>query len=359
MRINRPDQPAPDLGHFELQDKEALMKLGRWGMVMLLALSAVTACGGQAGGGDSGALKDVRVTVSNNTEPPVINFLVGQKKALFEKHGVRVTEIVAGQGGATTLRNLVSGDLALGAVSTPAVIEGRIAGTPVTVVGGNTPNPWGTDFYALANNAKVNTITDAKRWAFSNPGSITQAFTYILPKAAGIDPNTIERVAAGGLGEGIALLEAGKVDVTSISTGIIARNPGKYKLIVSAPQYLPEFESAVLTTPTRYLKDNPAVIDGLLLGLQDAREWIAQNPDEAGTIYAEEVGIDPEQGKALVREGLKTDYWNIGLTAKALQSVVDSMHASGFSKDIPWCDLFDLRHLPQGVTRELPVSCGS
>jgi len=59
-----------------------------------------------------------------------------------------------------------------------------------------------------------------------------------------------------------------------------------------------------------------------------------------------------------VDAALKSNNWSAGLDAAALNNAVEAMRAAGSTEDIPWCQVFNLSHLPEGASRELPVKCG-
>jgi len=324
---------------------------------LALAGLLLAACGGPNAPSAGGEQTEIRVTVTNSTEPYVIPWLVGDDQGLFAAHGVKIGQIVAGQGGSTTLRNLVSGGLEVADVSFPAVVDGKRAGTPVTVVAGATRSVFGLDFYTTVR-SNVRTPADAKRWAFTNPGSVTEALTYLVPKAAGVDPASIQHIAAGGVGEGIALLESGAADVAVIPPSVAAKDPGKYRLVAASADYLPAFQQSVLTVRDDYLAAHPTVVSGVIAGYQDAVQAIKRDPAAAARIYADYVGIDEAAAQGIVDAALKSNNWSAGLDAAALNNAVEAMRAAGSTADIPWCQVFNLSHLPEGASRELPVKCG-
>ena len=325
---------------------------------IILMTLAVGACGSGSGGAADGEVAQIRVTVSNATEAYVIPWLVADEQGLFKEHGVDVTKIVAGKGGSTTLRNLISGDLAVGEVALPAVIEGKLEGLPVTAVGGGVRTAYPVDFYALSS-SPVETPADAKIWAYTNKGSVTQALTYMVPEAAGVDPDSIKHVAAGGVGEGIALLESGEVDAAVVPPTVVAKEPGKFKLVASSAKYLPSFQQTAITVQDSYLEDNPDVVRGVLAGYQDAVASIEKNPDEAARLYADYAGLEQGEARKVVDAALKVDNWSVGVQAKDLRIGEKAMRASGFDGEVPWCALFDPSYLPDGAPGSLPVDCGS
>lgn len=298
----------------------------------------------------------INVTVSNATEPYVIPWLVAQDQGFFEERGVIVDEIVPSKGGSTTVRNMLSGDLPIAEAGFTSVLESQAAGAPVAVVGGATRSVYGLDFYAVASNDDVQTIEDIDVWAYTNPESVTQALSFMLPQAAGIDRD-IERTASGGIGEGIALLESGDVDVAVVPPSVVGKNPGSFREVVSSADYIESFQQSVITATPEYVESHPGVIAAITGGYQEAVEWIAENPEAAGELYADYSDIDPAIATDIVTNAMSHDNWSAGLDAAAVETAVEAMRIAGFEGGDDYCELFDLSHLPDGASAELPAAC--
>jgi len=324
-----------------------------------IAIAALTlsACGGGTGT-DASADKPVTidVPVSNATEPYVIPWLVAKDQGYFEDRGVIVDKIVPSKGGSTTLRNLLTGDLPIGDVGFTSVLESTAAGAPVTVVGGATQSVYGLDFYAKASNDAVKTIADVKTWAYTNPQSVTQALTFLLPEAAHVDTK-VERTASGGVGEGIALLESGDVDVAVVPTSVVAKGSDKFRLVVSSSDYLKSFQQSVITTTPEYAKSHPKVVKAVVGGYQEAVEWIEKNPAKAAELYAKYSDIPPDVATTIVEKAVAVDNWGAGYDAPAIETAVRAMKVSGSKISDDYCDLFDTSFLPDGATADLPAAC--
>jgi NitT/TauT family transport system substrate-binding protein len=316
------------------------------------------ACSGSSSGQvDPNNPVTIDITVTNATETYTVPWLVGMDQGFFTKRGVQIGELVPGQGGSTTLRNLISGDLAIGEVSYPAVLDAAAEGTPVKAVGGAFQSLYGNDFYALSTNAAVQRIEDIRRWAFTNPGSVTESLTHLLPQSAGIDGQPVERVAAGGIGEGVALLESGGVDVAIVPDAVRAQNPDKFRLVVPTHTYINRFQQTVITTTTDYAEDNPEIVSAVLAGYQESAEWIHGHIEEAGALYAAHTDLPMEMAVAAVRSAAELDTWSVGISGEALDSTHRAVQLTGFEGEIPYCELFDPQYLPEGAQFQLPVSC--
>src|SRR5699024_1404937 len=128
-----------------------------------------------------------------------------------------IDEVLPAEGGGETLQNVIAGDLPFGQVATSALVNAHIEGAPIKIIAGATQVPheigWG-----VLKDSPIQSVDDleGKTWGFTNAGSVTEAMSYLVPKHADLDMSSIKHKATGGVGDGIALLESGDVDVTFI-----------------------------------------------------------------------------------------------------------------------------------------------
>lgn len=327
--------------------------------LVIAALLAVAGCGGTGGGSaDPEAPVAIDVAVLAATEFYVVPWLVGQKQGFFTDNGVNVENIVAGSGGSATLRTQLSGGIPIGEIGYKSVLDAWSEDIPVRVVGGGAQGPYGADFFALASNTRVNELRDIRTWAYTNPGSTSQALSFLLLQEAGL-PTEAERIAAGGVGEGAALLEAGTVDAAWLPPSLASRSQGKFKKVVTASTYISDFQQSVITTSPAYAREHPDVVRGVLAGWQQAVEWIAQNPDAAAQIYAEHVDLPVPAATSVVQGAIESNVWNVGFNSAALQRGTDAALVSGFEGAVDYCEFFDSSYLPSGANAELPTPCAA
>lgn len=326
--------------------------------IATVTLLLVAACGGGAGsdaGGNSPV--EIDVAVAGATEPIVIPWLVGQEQGFFDSRGVKVSKIVAPKTGSIGLRTQLAGDIPIGDMSFPAVVEAKQSGTPISIVGGGTTDANAYQYYALANNDAVNTIGDIKSWAYSSPGSTSEALTSMLPEAAGVKRQQVDRVASGGLGESIALLEGGEVDATMVPPSVIYKTGGKFKRIFAASDYLKSFQVTSITTTPKYAESHPGVVKGIVAGYGEAVAWIAKNPAQAAKFYAAYVDMPVTAATEIVNQSLAANAWNVGFDTEALSTSSEIMKVAGFKDKIDYCGLFDDSFLPEGASNGLPEPC--
>lgn len=329
----------------------------------LVGVSAllIAGCGGGGSGGRGADPNDpvkIDVTVLAATEFFAIPWLVGQDQDFFSKRGVEVENILAGSGGSATLRTQLSGDAPIGEIGYKSVLDAWSQDIPVRAVGGGAQGPYGGEFYALADNDRVNGIADIKKWAYTNPGSSVYALSFLLPKEAGLSTDG-ERIAAGGVGEGAALLEAGTVDAAWLPPSLASRNKGKFKQVVATSDYLTDFQQSVITTSPAYAEEHPDVVRAVLAGWQESARWIAENPDRAAQLYAEHVDLPVKAAVGVVKGAIESNVWNVGFNPAALERATEAAVVSGFEGEVDYCEFFDGSFLPKGAARELPTKCGA
>ena len=318
------------------------------------AALALSACGSSSD--DAGGATSFDIAVSNASEPYSIPWLVGKDQGFFEERGVTIGDIVPGKGGGTTVRNMLSGDLPIADVGFTSVLESSKAGAPLTVVGGATQSVYGLDFYALASNDDVRSIEDVSNWAYTNPQSVTQALSFILPEVAGAEQK-IERTSSGGVGEGVALLEAGDVDVAVVPPSVVAKTD-KFRVVVSSADYLRKFQQSVIATTPEFAEQNPDTVEAVVAGYAEAVDFIRDNPDEAARLYADYIDVDVASAKAIVDRAVQYDNWGAGFDAEAIERAVEAQRIAMGTDELAFCDLFQDRFLPEGVSDTLPDECG-
>lgn len=312
---------------------------------------------GCSGGGDAGGDGPTHISVSV-AQADDINGLwwrVGQQQGFFEDHGVVVDKILAAEGGGDTLQNILAGDLPFGQVATSALVNAHREGAPITVIGGGTQSPYEIG-WAVLKDSDVKTIDDlaGKTWGFTNAGSVTEAMSYLVPAHAGLDMDSVKRVATGGVGAGIALLESGDVDVTFVPPLVAEEQKDKVRVVVHADEYVPQYELTMITAAKDYVEKNPEVAKGVLAGLQDSVEWIKSNPDEAGELYASVLDVDPAVGKKILKRYIDIDLWGLAYNPDTLKVAAEGLTYTDDIDDVDWGSLLTDEYLPSDAKGQIP-----
>lgn len=276
---------------------------------------------------------------------------VGIDKGFFKEVGIEIEGIIPGSGGGTTVRNVLAGKLPFGDVATSAVVESFLAGAPITIVGGSVKT-FNDSGYITRKDAPFNKVEDlvGHKWGFTNPGSASQSVSNLIFEAAGVAPGAIQMVATGGINEGKTMLEHGEVDAALTGEPLLTVEKDKYKVLFRIGKYVPKFQQTVIVTSPQLIQQNPDLVKRFLAAYQKSVEWVIQNPDEAGKIFAKYAEIDAKVSVEVVKELAKLNHWGVDMDIDGINNVLKGMQYVGTFKKgtkIPWEELVNQSQLPQ------------
>jgi NitT/TauT family transport system substrate-binding protein len=311
---------------------------------------ALSGCGSGGESADPGA--GIEISVTHPEDLYGVPWTVGREQGFFEEAGVTIDKIVPAEGGGTTLQNVVAGRLPFGEVATGAVVSGFQEGAPVQVIGGGVQSVSDVLWVALKGKAPASVQAAGKRWGFTNPGSVSEAMSFLVPDAAGV--TGVERKSTGGSGAGIALLEAGDVDVAYSSPRIVAERKGALEVVVDSSQYVPVYQQTVIVSGRDYAKKNPEQAKALLDGYSRSVAWIKENPAEAAGLWAKSSDIDPATANELVAKAVKAGHWGVAFNAKALEAAAQGLKLTDDIQSVDWSELASDEYLPADNKGQLP-----
>lgn len=327
----------------------------RIGLIAVVGAAALvlSGCGSGSGSQSADGAAGIEISVTHPDDLYGLPWKVGQAQGFFEEAGVVIDKIVPAEGGGTTLQNVVAGRLPFGEVATGAVVNGFQEGAPVQAIGGGVQSVSDVLWVALENSPlSAADQTSDKRWGFTNPGSVTEAMSFLVPEAAGL--RGVERKSTGGTGAGIALLEANEVDVAYASPRLVAEQKGALKVIVDSSEFIPVYQQTVIVSGRDYAEKNPEQAKALLSGYDKSVEWITANPAEAATLWAESTSIDPQVADDLVANAVKAGHWSVSFNPEALNAAAKGLALTDGIDSVDWSSLATTDYLPENNKGELP-----
>lgn len=308
----------------------------------------LASCGG---GGSSGP---VGLSVSHYpTLLYSVPWAVAIEQGMFREREIELDEIVGSSGGGTTVRNVVTGGLPLGAVATPAAINAFNEGTGLKILAGAIANTADISFVTLPETG-VKGIEDlaGKRVGYTEPGSITQGCIVLSLQEAGIPLEDVELQAMGGLSEALTGLKEGAIDVAPQLLPIAFSTNEKegFVTVFQTEEYVGDFAQLVMIATEQTVGQDAELLGSLIELYQQAIDFTLDNPQEAAAAWAKN-GEVPE-GDAL--ESLEaidpSAYFSTALTAGALNTTVRQMEAIDLlepGEAVDWDDLLDQQFLPE------------
>ena len=328
-----------------------------------LASVLMAGCGGEAVEANDEGVYEIPITVTHYpTLLYAVPYVVGMEKGFFAEENIKLTEIAGSEGGGTTVRNVVTGNLPLGEVATPAAAQALAQGSDVVAVGGGVQSVAEINFVGeKGSGAQDISALEGKKVAYSSPGSVTQGVLALALDNAGIDPADVDAKALGGISEGLTALSGGAVDIAANLEPVYSADPSPYEVAFWADDHVPAFQQTVIIAGRELVDTEPEMIEGFLRARAKSIEWIEQNPDEAAALWAEEADIEEQVARDSLKTVLKNDYFGVGFSEEGLSAVDKEMELIDLvpeGQDVAWEDLIDPSLLPEGAPSVDPATIG-
>ncbi len=277
-------------------------------------------------------------------------YAVAMEKGFFKAHGVDISGILTSNGGGTSVRNTLAGDLPFGEVALPAVIEAINNGQKLVIIGGGTDSI-GDILWMAKKGSSMTGIKDivGKKIGFTSPGSVTNMLILMAMKAQGIDPATVKLIPAGGIGANISAVVNGAIDAGMSGEPVWSENQDKVQAVFWAKDVLPpNMMQTVAITTTDYARQGGAQLRAILAARREGVEFIIAHPDEAAEITARAFNGDPALYKKVFRNLLTFNYWSDGrLDYDGMNRMVEGLQIVGKQKGpVDWPKIVDASFLP-------------
>ncbi|MDR3524258.1 MAG: ABC transporter substrate-binding protein [Acetobacteraceae bacterium] len=281
-------------------------------------------------------------------------YAVAMAKGFFKDKGVDVTGVLTSQGGGTSVRNTLAGDLPFGEVALSAAIEAINNGVPLKIIGGGVQTVadilWvakkGSDLHSIKDivNHKV---------GFTAPGSVTNMLILMAMKENGIDSSKVKLVPAGGVGANTTAVLNGAVDTAMSGEPVWTENMDKLQPVFWTKDVMsPAMMQTVTVTTDDYAKSNAATLKALIAGRRMGVEYIEAHPDESAEIVAKAYSsANVELYKKVFHNFVAIHYWSKGdMNTKGMDRMVEGLEIVGKQKGkVDWSKVTDKSFLPSDL----------
>jgi NitT/TauT family transport system substrate-binding protein len=288
-------------------------------------------------------------------------YAVAMAKGFFKQQGADVTGILSSDGGGTTVRTMLGGNLAYGEINPTATVTAIQSGAELKIVSDNVQTV--AEFiWAVKPDSPIKTAADlkGKKIGYTNPRSTSQALAILVLEKAGLKPEDAELVKTGGFGEGVVALDLGAVDITPIPEPLWSQHQGKYRAVVRASDVLPPLDNVVGVTTAKAAASRGDFIRAVIRARRQAVEFMYANPDESADIIAKAYNLSSEVARSAVRNLLGSHeksgvrYWSAGeINLKAMNEMMRAQKIVGALKTDPdWGKIIDESFLPDDLKRK-------
>jgi sulfonate transport system substrate-binding protein len=229
--------------------------------------------------------------------------LVVRDQQCLEKQGFTV-EWVLSSGSNKANENLNAEVIDIGSTAGAAALLARSNGAAIKTIGVFSQPEWAA--VVVRADSPINDVTElaGKRIA-ATKGTDPYFFLLQALRASGLSESDVEIINLQH-SDGQAALARGDVDAWAGLDPIMATmeiNDGARLIYRNV-----DFNSyGVLNAREKFINESPELIDATLACYEEARAWIAANPDGAAEILAREATLDPNIAKKVLGERTITD----------------------------------------------------
>lgn len=275
---------------------------------------------------------------------------IALKKGFLTAHGLDVTGFISSDGGGTTIRNMMAGDLPYAETALSAAVGAIQDGIPLKIVDGAV-NTAADLVWVVLPNSPLKTIKDlaGHQIAYTRAKSTTELFGRLAVRASGMDPASVKMLALGTVGGGLTALSQGAVDAAPELEPLVARNESKYRVLFSVADILPPITQHVGVVNAGFLRDHPDQVRGLIQARREGVAYLYAHPDEAAEIEAEALDVPVPVVKRAVARLIAAHYWSDGrFDFDAMARSIAGLHEIGAfpTATVDWKTIVDKSALP-------------
>jgi NitT/TauT family transport system substrate-binding protein len=281
-------------------------------------------------------------------------YAIAMKLGLFQQEGADITGILSSNGGGTTVRNLLEGDLPYGEVDLAGTVLAIQQGAPLKIISDNVLTTaefvWATQL-----NSPIKSLQDfrGQKIGYTNPRSTSQALDVLLLQTAGMTPKDVELTRVGGFGEQVVALNLGAISVATLADPVWSQNIAKLRPIVRAADVLPPLCNVIGVTTAKAAAGRPDLLRAILRARRKAVDYMYAHPDEAAAIVADVYHLDPAVARHAIadlvgKSASNTPYWGTGrFDLAGMDRMIAAQKIVGaLTGDVDWTKLVDPQFLP-------------
>lgn len=283
-------------------------------------------------------------------------YAIAREKGFFEEAGFELGDILTSKGGGTTVRNVLTGGLLYGETSLAAAVSAHLSGQDLVITNTGAATVADILWVTMPDRDDINSIEDfaGKRIAYTRPQSVTDMTLRMSLDAAGIAADSVELIAAGGIGDGLTMLEQGAVDAVPILEPVWAARRDKYKAVLYLEDVLPRIAQTVGITTREFAETRSDELRALIEARRRGVQFIEENPEEAAQIFADAYDSDPEVMRRAIDAMIEIDYWSEGeLNYENMDRKMEGLRLIGVVEgDVDWSKIVDESFLPEDLRNQ-------
>jgi NitT/TauT family transport system substrate-binding protein len=212
-------------------------------------------------------------------------YAIAMEKGFFKEEGADVTGILSSNGGGTTIRNLLGGNLDYGEVDLAGTVTAIEQGNDLHIISDNVLTV-GEFVWAVKPDSPIKTLAEFKghKIGYTNPRSTSQALNILLLQTIGLTQADVNTIKVGGFGEQVVALDIGAIEVATLADPVWSKNSAKLRTVVRGADALPPLCNVIGVATGKAIAEHGDFLRAVLRARRKAVEFMYAHPDEAGDI---------------------------------------------------------------------------
>lgn len=312
------------------------------------AAAAKPATGAVTGAGPAVELKMAAYTP---TSLAVLPYQIAEKRGLWKAAGITITSTAFNDPPSTV--NAIGKDFDFAAgLSTQVPLNAFVSGRKDLRAIAVTTNT-STIVFGVPKDSPIQKPADlkGKKIAIAVAGGVCHGFAADMVREAGLNPETDVEMIPGAPTGFVGLWTATKSGqfattclIPPISTQAVVKDGAR--IIYNSGEKTSAWAEGVLVTTSDAIQAKREPFTRLLAVWRESADWVAANPDEAGRLWAEVAGLEPDVATATIK-ALPKDAWSLKMSQAALSNVEKQMTQLGQLKQpADWGTYLDRSLLP-------------
>lgn len=310
----------------------------------------------------AGAARAEQIVVSNyGIAANGMPYAIAMEKGFFKQQGADVSGILSSNGGGTSIRNLLGGNLDYGEVDLAGTVAAIEQGNDLHIISDNVLTV-GEFVWAVKPDSPIKSLKDFKghKVGYTNPRSTSQALNILLAQTIGLTKADVDPIKVGGFGEQVVALNLGAIDIATLADPVWSKNSARLRTVVRAADALPPLCNVVGVATGKAIAEHGDFLRAVLRARREAVEFMYAHPDEAGDIVARAYDLDPAIARQAVRNltAMAPDatrpYWGTGrFDIKGMDGMIAAQRGVGAYSGTPdWEKMIDRSFLADDLKKD-------
>jgi NitT/TauT family transport system substrate-binding protein len=310
----------------------------------------------------AGAARAEQIVVSNyGIAANGMPYAIAIEKGFFKQQGADVSGILSSNGGGTSIRNLLGGNLDYGEVDLAGTVAAIEQGNDLHIISDNVLTV-GEFVWAVKPDSPIKSLKDFKghKVGYTNPRSTSQALNILLVQTIGLTQADVDPIKVGGFGEQVVALNLGAIDIATLADPVWSKNSARLRTVVRAADALPPLCNVVGVATGKAIAEHGDFLRAVLRARREAVEFMYAHPDEAGDIVARAYDLDPAIARQAVRNltavapDATRPYWGPGrFDIKGMDGMIAAQRGVGAYSGTPdWEKMIDRSFLADDLKKD-------